>query len=176
VIDSARLIVGAVIFGIVLAILLAVGNKVADWRNAALRVPGLEQSLTDAKATIDLQRIGAEQAKRVSHAFQIDLTAIRAERDRLRDLPPRVVRVYVPGPAIAVPSPVAVGRPRATRPGPVELTGEAGQGPRLSRDIGADLYGIVDDSDAREASLASQVTRLQQAYAVATEACGAGQP
>ena len=171
--DTPKLIIGAILTAILLAAVISGVTTVNGWRDAALREPALKESLADAQATIELQNMGAERAKEVSRAYQADLTAIRAERDRLRALPPRVVRVYVPGPAIAVPSPVAGGRPRAIAPGAVALTGQAGQGPRLSRDIGPELYGIVDDCDTREAELARQVTGLQQAYGVAVEACGA---
>ncbi len=172
-VDSARLIVGAVVAALVMAGLSWAVLEFNALRATAARVPGLEQAVADAKATIDLQRKGAEQANKVSHGLQTDLATIRADRDRLRDLPARVVRVYVPVAPRVGHGPAAAGRPGPAAAAPVELAGEARSGDGLGRDIGTDLYRIVDDADQREAELGAQVTRLQQSYAVGRQACGA---
>lgn len=148
-----------------------------DLRAEAARVPGLEQSLRDAATTLETERAAAAKTQEISRGLQTDLTAIRAERDRLRDLPPRVVRVRVPVPAaVARPHPAAAGGSGSAAAGTLAIAGPDGPPAGLDRDIGADLYRIVDDADQREAELAAQVIRLQQAYGVAERTCNAGPP
>lgn len=144
-------------------------------RDQAARVPALEQAVKAANATVITERKSVAKAQKVSNDLQTDLTTIRAERDRLRTLPARVVRVYVPTrPPLA--GSAAAGGSGAATPAGVALASPTGFPAGLSGDIGRDLYGIVDDADAREATLGAQVRRLQEAYAVAVEACNGVAP
>lgn len=141
-------------------------------RAQAARVPVLEQSLRDANTTLQTERDAARKTNEVSRGLQNDLTTIRAERDRLRSLPPRVVRVRIPvAAAVASADPAAPGRPGCSAAGTVALAGEARSGAGVDRDIGPELYAIADDADTREAELGAYIRRLQQAYAVAQETC-----
>ena len=147
--------------------LFAVGWKAgatlteARWQRVQVKA---EREHTTALARArEAERASYAKAVETSRAYQTSLAAIRAERDRLRDLPPRVVRVYVPAKPASVPAPgAAAGGPGSAAAAAVELAGEAGSGARFSRDIGPTLYGIVDDSDEREAALAEQVRKLQE--------------
>ncbi len=140
-------------------------------RAQAARVPALEQAVRDAAATLDHERKAAAKAQEISRGYQTDLADIRADRDRLRDLPPRVVRVLVPARAPASAGSATAGGSGGTPATAIELEGEAGSGTGQGWDIGPGLYRIVDDADQREAELGAQVTRLQEAYAVAEQAC-----
>jgi hypothetical protein len=133
-------------------------------------IAALRADLDAANATLNAERAIVAATQEVSRGLQTDLTEIRAERDRLRDIPPRVVRVRVPGPAPSASATVA-SRSGSAATGTLEVEGEGGSAAGLDWDIGPFLYRLADDSDQREAELAAQVRRLQEAYSVAERAC-----
>lgn len=161
------------------ALLLAVMAALAwsvhqfnDLRATAARVPDLEAALETAADTLNRERKASAATQEVSRGLQTDLDAIRAERDRLRDLPPRVVRVRIPVPAAVAPAdPAVAARSGSAATGTLAVAGPTGPADGLDRDIGGPLYAIADDSDAREATLAAQVRRLQEVYEVARRTC-----
>jgi hypothetical protein len=125
------------------------GLTEARWQRAQVKA---EQAHTASIAAARESELAAyDKSNEVSREYQEDLAKIRAERDRLRHQPVRVVRVYIPADPVSL----------STAPAAVELAGEARSGVRFSRDVGPELYGIVDDSDQREAELAEQIRKLQ---------------
>lgn len=137
------------------------------------QIDTLTVDLATAQASLKTEREAAKQTREVSSALQTDLNTIRADRDRLRDLPPRIVRVRVPVPAAAVEGarPAAAGQSGSTAAGTLALEGAGGRGTGLDWDLGPFLYRLADDGDERESELAAQVRRLQEAYAVAERVC-----
>jgi hypothetical protein len=128
------------------------------WQRAA------EKQAADYRFSLALAREAerASYAKRdeVSNALQKDLAATRAERDRLRALPARTVRVYVP--AASATSLPAVAGTTAGRPG--ATAGTAAPAATLGPDIGRSLYAIVDDGDEREAELRARLTACRDGW------------
>ncbi len=115
-----------------------------------------QEKATRAQAAQTLAQLQTrfDNAQKASQEFQNDVSKIRAERDRLRNLPARTVRVCVAGPAVQAAGP-GPRRSDGAAPGPTPQPATAGP------DIGRDLYGIADDADQREAELAAQIVKLQ---------------
>jgi hypothetical protein len=136
------------------------GLTEARWQRAQVKA---EQAHTASIAAARESELAAyDKSNEVSREYQEDLAKIRAERDRLRHQPVRVVRVYIPADPVSLSAAgAAAGGSGSTAPAAVELAGEARSGVRFSRDVGPELYGIVDDSDQREAELAEQIRKLQ---------------
>lgn len=174
--ETAKLAVAPYLMWIKLAIIAAVvltlyscGFKAgsaateAKWQSAAKdQAAAFQRTLTDSIAT---ERRVAQTNQETSRELQTQIIRIQAERDRLRSLPARVVRVYVPaaGPAGVPAAAGADGRRDGAASAPAQLPGPLGP------DIGRSLYTIVDDSDAREAELAARLVACQEAYRTAVD-------
>jgi hypothetical protein len=95
------------------------------------------------------------RAQEASDAYQTDLAAIRAERDRLRALPARAVRLCVEPDPSGMLAGDGAGGSTAAATATAQLALAAGP------DIGGGLYGLADDGDARELELGAQLRKLQ---------------
>lgn len=155
---AALAIVAAAIFGA--GWKAGAGLTEARWqRERAKQAAEYQSALTRAR---EAERAAYAKSQEVSRGLQNDLAAIRAERDRLRDRPARVVRLCPdtdPAAGRMPAAPGAAGRRDAAAPAAAENAGAPG------RDIGGPLYELVDDGDEREAELARRLVACQDAAA-----------
>lgn len=132
-----------------------VAFQVHRWHEGYLHVAAVEAQAKHDKetyrATLDSYRTAWEASQKASQGFQNDITAITADRDRLR-ASYRPVRVCNGN---GVPPTHPTGRPDATPAGPAQEPGTS------QSDIGQPLYTLTDDADERELTLGAQLRRLQ---------------
>lgn len=139
------------------------GSRLTEYRwqrAAAKQAADYQASLAQAR---EAEKRSYAQRDEVSNALQRDLATIRADRDRLRALPARVVRVYVPAARPA--SLPADGRPAPGRDGTIAGTAPPAGTP--GPDIGRGLYDLVDDGDSREAELRARMDACRTGWATA---------
>lgn len=151
---AAWLLVVAAIFGA--GCKVGAGFTERRWQAAqAAQAREYQSAVERARAA---ERASWAKRDEVSTNVQAELEAVRAERDRLRRLPARVVRVQVPA---ADPGRVPGASPAAPGSDGAAAGAAAPAGPAFV-DIGRGLYDLADDGDAREAELAARLTACQQ--------------
>jgi hypothetical protein len=170
-VDAARLALAPYLLwvklaalALIVALIFGVGWKAgaslteSRWlRAAAKQAADYQSSLAHAR---EAERASYAKRDGVSNALQKDLAAVTAERDRLRGLPARIVRVYVPAaPAASMSANGGAAAGHSGAPaGTPALAGPPGP------DIGRGLYDLADDSDAREAELGARLSRCVEGW------------
>lgn len=134
------------------------------WRVSVWREGYLERDAAIASEKAAIERSGRalaelqrkfDAAQKASKEYQDDLSKIRADRAARRDLPARSVRLCQQSPTVQ--RPADTGGPDAAATAAAQPSEAAGP------DIGPSLYDLADDGDEREAELAAQIRRLQEA-------------